>query len=79
MEEVWRRFEPARSSRKERRCTQRCNTQPVFILWSEEWKDCEELKPTSKEKWTFVNTKVEEKRHRMEWCAAASNFRCMGM
>ena len=45
----------------------------------EEWKDCEELKPTSKEKWTFVNTKEEEKRHLMEWRAVASKYRCMGM
>ena len=28
-----------------------------------EWKDCEELKPQPKEKWTFVDKKSEETKH----------------
>ena len=43
----------------------------------EEWKDCEELKPKPKEIWIFVNKKSEETKHRTEWCAYASKYRCM--
>ena len=40
-------------------------------------KDCEELKPQPEEKWTFVNQKKEETKHRTEWCAESSRYRCM--
>ena len=43
----------------------------------EEWKNCEELKPQRKEKWTFVGKKGEETRHGTEWSAAVSTYRCM--
>ena len=43
----------------------------------EERKDGEELKPTPKEKWTFVNKHVEARKHRTEWCAAAIKCRCL--
>ena len=32
MEELWRKSGPAQSSRKERRSTRRCSTQPAFIV-----------------------------------------------
>ena len=41
----------------------------------EEWKDCEELKPKPKEKWSFVDKKSEETKHRTEWCAEADRYR----
>ena len=41
----------------------------------EGWQDCE-LQHKPKEKWTFVDKKVEPKKHRTEWCAAASKYRC---
>ena len=44
----------------------------------EEWKDCEELKPRSKEKLIFVDKKMEETKHQTEWCASAGNSQCMG-
>ena len=44
----------------------------------EEWKDCEELKPEPKEKWTFVDQQMEETKHRTEWCAEADRYRCVG-
>ena len=34
----------------------------------EGWKDCEELKPQPKEKWIFVDKKIEEAKHRCETC-----------
>ena len=37
-----------------------------FHCLVEEWKDCEDLKPQPKEKWTFVGKKREETRHRTE-------------
>ena len=43
----------------------------------EEWKDCEELKPQPKEKWTFVDQLREGTKHRTEWCAEAERYRCM--
>ena len=43
----------------------------------EEWKDCEELKPQPKDKLIFVDKKMEETRHRTEWCAATGRYRCM--
>ena len=43
----------------------------------EEWKDCEELEPKPKEKWTFANQKREETKHRTEWCAEADWYRCV--
>ena len=43
----------------------------------DEWKDCEESKPRPKVKWTFVNKNVEAKKHRTEWRAAASKYRCV--
>ena len=30
----------------------------------DEWRDCEELQPKPQEKWTFVDKKVEAKKHR---------------
>ena len=42
----------------------------------EEWKECEELKTKPKEKWTFVDQKMEETKHRTEWCAEGSRYRC---
>ena len=38
---------------------------------------CEELKPKPKEKWIFVEKKSEETKHRTEWCANSSKYRCM--
>ena len=46
-----------------------------FHCLVEERNVCEELKPQSQEKWTFVDKKRE--RHRTEWCAAASKYRCL--
>ena len=43
----------------------------------EQWKDREELKLKPKAKWTFVNQKREETKHRTEWCAEADWYRCM--
>ena len=48
-----------------------------FHCLVEEWKDCEELKPKPKEKWTFVDQKREETKHRTEWCAETNKCRCM--
>ena len=48
-----------------------------FHCLVEEWKDCEELKPKPKEKWTFVDQKREKTKHRTEWCAEADRYRCM--
>ena len=48
-----------------------------FHCLVEEWQDCEELKPKPKVKWIFVNKKLEAKKHRTLWCAAASKDRCM--
>ena len=43
----------------------------------EEWKDCKELRPKPKEKWTYVSEKGKAKKHRTEWCAAAIKYRCL--
>ena len=43
----------------------------------EEWNDCEELKPESKETWSFVNKNEQETKHRTEWCAGTRKHRCM--
>ena len=43
----------------------------------EEWHDCAELKPRTKEKLIFVDENVEAKKHRTEWCAATTRYRCM--
>ena len=48
-----------------------------FHCLVEEWKGCEELKPRPKEKWSFVDQKREESKHRTEWCAEANKYRCM--
>ena len=48
-----------------------------FHYLVEEWKDFGELKPKPKEKWTFVDQKRKETKHRTEWCAEASRYRCM--
>ena len=42
-----------------------------------EWKECEKLKPKSKEKWIFVAKKIEGKKHQTEWCATANKYLCM--
>ena len=39
-----------------------------FHCLVEEWKDCEELKPQPKERWTFSDKKREETVHRSECC-----------
>ena len=43
----------------------------------EEWKDCEELKPKPKEKWSFIDKRSEGMKHRTEWCEEADRYRCM--
>ena len=48
-----------------------------FHCLVEEWQDCEELKPQPKENWTVVDKKREETKHRTEWCAVTSRYRCM--
>ena len=48
-----------------------------FRCLVEEWKDCDELKPKPKEKWTLVDQKREETIHRTEWCAEANKYRCL--
>ena len=53
---------------------QLCSMQPAFV---EEWKDCEELRPKPKEKWAFVAKKSVTLKHRTEWRADASRYRCM--
>ena len=44
-----------------------------FHCLVEEWKDCEELKPKPKEKWIFVDKKIEEARHQTEERCAEAN------
>ena len=48
-----------------------------FHCLVEECKDCEELQPKLKEKWSFVDRKNEGTKHRTDWCAEADRFRCM--
>ena len=48
-----------------------------FHCLVEEWKDCDELKPKPKEKWTFLDQKREQTKHRTVWCAEANEYRCM--
>ena len=48
-----------------------------FHCLVEQWKDCEELRPTPKEKWVFVEKNSENMKHRTEWCAEADRYRCM--
>ena len=43
----------------------------------EQWKDCEELKPKPKDKWSFVDKSSEGMKHQTEWCAEADRYRCM--
>ena len=38
-----------------------------FHCLVEEWHNCEELSPKQKDKFIFVNKKVEAKKHRTEW------------
>ena len=48
-----------------------------FHCLVEEWKDCEELRPKPREKWSFVDKRRERMKHRTEWCAEAKRYRCM--
>ena len=48
-----------------------------FHCLVEQWKDCEELRPTPKEKWILVDKGRERLKHRTEWCAEANRYRCM--
>ena len=48
-----------------------------FHCLVEEWKDCEELRPQPKEKWSFVDKKSEGTKDRTEWCAKANRYQCM--
>ena len=49
----------------------------IFHCLVEEWKDCEELRPKPKEKWSFVDKRRERMKHRPEWCAEANRYRCV--
>ena len=77
MKESWRRKERVRSSRREKKGTQPCSRQPAFIVRWQNGRDCEELKPKSKDKWVFVAKKREGKEHQTEWCATANKYLCM--
>ena len=74
----WRKQEQRQCSRSEKRCMQRCSVQPAFTA---QWKNgrtvMSSIKLKPKEKWTFVDQKREETKHRTEWCAEASKYRCM--
>ena len=48
-----------------------------FHCQVEQWKDCEELRPKRKEKWSFVDKRRERMKPRTEWCAEANRYRCM--
>ena len=50
------------------RCALTCSTSTIISLAAKRWKP--------KEKWTFVDQKREETKHRTEWCAEASRYRC---
>ena len=67
----------ARSSRKEKKCMQLCSVQPAFLVWWENGRIVQNVRPKSKEKWTFVNTNREAKKHQTEWRVTANNYRCM--
>ena len=41
------------------------------------WHVCDDRKPKPKEKRTFVDKNTEATKHRTEWCAAASKYRCL--
>ena len=69
MDDQWGRSEPAQSDRKDRRCMLRCNTQPAFTVC---WRNGKIVNS-----WTFVDKKMEATKHRTEWFAAASKYRCM--
>ena len=43
----------------------------------EEWKDCEELRPKPKERWSVIDKRSEGMKHRTEWCAEADWHRCV--
>ena len=53
-----------------------------FYCRVEQWKDCEELKPKPKEKWSFVDKRCEGMKHRTEcrqgevliWCRKCSGY-----
>ena len=49
-----------------------------FRSLEEEWHDCEDFNPKPKEGEILVDKKkMEAKRHRAEWCAAAMQYRCV--
>ena len=48
-----------------------------FHCLEEEWKNGEELRPKPKEKWSLIETKSENIKHRTEWRAEADRYRCM--
>ena len=50
MKDLWHGQEQKRSSRREKKCTQHCSTQPAFIAWLE----VKILSPKPQEKWIFV-------------------------
>ena len=41
-----------------------------------EWKDCEELKPTPKEKWIFKDKQREGAKASDAWCVTTLKYRC---
>ena len=45
-----------------------------FHCLVEEWIDCEDPTPKPKEKWVFLNRKVEAKKHRTEWCCGSTQI-----
>ena len=49
----------------------------LTLSGGDDWHDCEELKPNPKDKWIFVEHRVEAQKHRTEWCAATSTHCCM--
>ena len=78
MQALWQKRELKLQSRRER--------EEVYVALQyaagfrclvEEWKDCEELKPKEKEKWSFIDKRSEGMKHRTEWCAEADRNRYM--
>ena len=74
--DLWQKRKQKLCSRKERRCTQHCHAASFHCL-VEQWKDSEELRPTPKEKWVFVEKKGENTKHRTERRAEADKYQGM--
>ena len=63
--------------KREKKCTQPCSMQPVFIAWRRSGKTVKNSSLSQKKSGSSLTRKGGDEAHQTEWCSTTSKYRCM--